>query len=270
MLFWLLQRMDDGINVGQAAHQLQLLLKGGHDPQVVIPPYAVGSTVTGLRSPGVLREEIVQALIRLDERAAEHLLREALALYTLQTALITILQLAVREVRELHRNGVIPTSTQYLALNYVHQRLLNIGQMSSVPRNPSKSVITIGFSSERSEIALLILGILLRRHGIPVTYLGTDLEPKMLEHALDQLDHLNARFVVFYADDPKNLMSLIGLEMPRGASGERIRSVCCGRALEIAPELRAHIQCEYLGADLHEVIHIIAQDMLAFTPERVT
>ncbi len=266
ILFWLRRQIENGVSIAHAVHHLESLLGSGHDPSVTIPPLPA-QTTNSPRSPDVLRDEIVQALIDLDERAAEHLLSEALAIYTLETALISILQSAVRTVRELHHDGKIPTTTQHLALNYIHQRLLNMAQTLPSARHLSKSVITVGFSAEHNEIDLLILAILLRRQGIPVTYLGSDLEPKMLEHALD---HLNARLVIFYADDPKHVIQLVGFEMPRTTAADPVRIMCCGRALEIAPELKVHIACEYLGSDLREVLHIVMNAMLDTPPIEVS
>ncbi len=261
MLFWLLRQTEAGVSIAHAVHQLETLLSSGHDPQIVLPT-SLNANSAGLRSPTILRTEIVEALIALDEQAAEHLLSEALAMYTLETALITILQNAVQDVRQLRLVGKISTTAEHMAVNYVHQRLLNMAQASPLARAGQKVVMMIGFSSEHNELDLLIMSILLRRQGISVTYLGNDLEPHMLEQALD---HLNAGAIVFYADDPKNVVRLVGVEMPRRSTNDPIRAVCCGRALEIAPELRSHIPFEYLGPDLREAIHNIAQQMITQT-----
>lgn len=257
MLFWLLRQTEAGVSIAHAVHQLQALLSSGHDPHITLPA-SLNASAAGLRSPSILRAEIVDALIAIDEQKAEHLLSEALAMYTLETALITILQSAVQDVRELRLVGKISTTAEHMAVNYVHQRLLNMAQASPIARAGQKVVLTIGFSSEHNELDLLIMSILLRRQGIPVTALGNDLEPHMLEQALD---HLNAGVIVFYADDPKNVVRLVGVEMPRRSTNDPIHAVCCGRALEIAPELRTHIPFEYLGSDLRAAIHNIAQHM---------
>ncbi len=262
ILFWLRRQTASGINIGHAVRQLEALLNNGHDPHV--PILAGNNVVAGLRSPDILRSEMVVALLALEERTAEHLLSEALAIYTLETALIGILQNAVRDVREMRQQDKISTTAEHLALTYAHQRLLNMAQASPIANTRRKSVMTVGFSSEHVDIDLLIMTILLRRQGIPVTNLGSDLEPKMLEHTLE---HFNVGMVVFYADDPKNVIRLVGLEMPHAANKaddqEAVQGVICGRALETAPELKAHITLEYMGADLRDAIRKIAAHMLS-------
>jgi hypothetical protein len=112
-------------------------------------------------------------------------------------------------------------------------------------------VATVGFSAEHTELDLLVISTLLRRQGIAVKPLGTDLEPQMLEHAIN---HFNVGAIIFYADDPKNALRLASLQNPFHSADKAVRVVICGHSLEIAPELRPHLSFEYLGSDLRTAL----------------
>jgi hypothetical protein len=190
-------------------------------------------------------------------------MNEALAIYTIETSLISILQGAVNDVRAYKQQGKISTTTEHLAINYAHQRLLHMAQTLPNVRGAYKPAVTVGFAAEHNEFDVMILNILLRRQGIPVTMLGTDLEPLLFG---DTIAHMDAGIVIYYADEPRSAARLIGVHAPYDADGVQVRFVCCGKALAIAPELLPHIQCEYLGADLRQAVHVITEHIqtLAF------
>jgi DNA-binding transcriptional MerR regulator len=250
ILGWLKRKTDSGINIAHAVAQLQTLLLSGADPKLPLPSVVPQPNRFAIRSPIVLQAEIVSALQSLDERNFDRLMNEALAIYTIETALVLILQSAIQEIRTLKKAGKISTTTEHLAISYAHQRLLHMAQTLPNVRGNNPSVVTAGFGNEHNEFDLMVIGLLLRRQGIPVTLLGTDLEPRMLN---ETVSHLNAGLICFHTDEPKNVARLIGLSSPQNAAGDPVLVVCCGLALEVAPELTPHIDVKYLGSDLREV-----------------
>jgi len=256
ILFWLQQQIQAGVNIGQASHQLALLLDKGHDPDIRVP--AINASGTGFefsrpRSPDVIQHEMIDAFTQLDEQLADDLLAEAAALYTAETTLITILQQAVHTMQQQELSGAV----KHFALNYARQYLLNLIQVTPVAKH-QHGVIAIGFSDERNEIDLLILSLLLRRQSWPVTYLGSDLEPRMLGTALA---HAPAAIILFYTDNPKNAAKLGVLTSPDKPIGRKTHFVYCGRAVELEPGLAGQIPFEYLGNDLRQIVRSLA-DML--------
>jgi MerR family transcriptional regulator, light-induced transcriptional regulator len=256
MLIWLRQQIDQGMTVSRAARQLQHILAG--EDQISPEELSLRTAdtpvpVRGVRSPESLCQELTEALVAGDQPAAERLLSEALALYTPETALLHVLYKAVNALRTARHANTISAGTEYTGLGYVLQRLTNFNQFGPQPNVLDKAVITIGFSAERAEIDLLILDILLRRRGLPVTHLGADLEPRMLESALAPL---NAGLVVFYANDPKNVERLVDLSLTNGY--ESVPIVCCGQALLTESAKSTHLPVTYLGADLHAVAEQIS------------
>jgi MerR family transcriptional regulator, light-induced transcriptional regulator len=256
VLFWLRNQTERGINIAHAAAQLRDLIDSNVDIEIPAPPLSATSGAIGLRSPAILRQEIYEALTHLDERTFERLMNEALAIYTIETSLINILQGAVNDVRAYRKQGKISTTTENMAVRFAHQRLLHMAQTLPNVRGAYKTAITIGFAAEHNEFDLMIVNVLLRRQGIPVTMLGADLEPRMLTEAVS---HLNAGILIYYADEPRNVVRLVGVRPPVNSEGERVRFVCCGQALQAAPELLQHLDCEYLGADLRQAVHIIIE-----------
>ncbi|MCC7449242.1 MAG: MerR family transcriptional regulator [Anaerolineae bacterium] len=252
MLFWLQQQIQAGVNIGQASHQLALLLDKGHDPAIRIP--AISASGTGFefsrpRSPAVIQYDLVEAFTSLDDQSADNLLAEAVALYTTETALITILQRAAHIVQEQE----LPGAVKRFALNYARQYLLNLIQITPVAKH-RRGMIAIGFSDEKNEIDLLILSLLLRRQSWPVTYLGSDLEPHLLGTALADAP---AAVILFYTDDPRNAAKLKVLTSPDSAMGHKAHVVYCGRA-ELEPTLAAQIPFDYLGSDLRHIVQSVA------------
>ncbi len=256
MLDWLKRQTDCGINIAHAAAQLRGMLDSGSPVDLATPRVLERVVTSGLRSPHILKAELEIALCQQDKRQFDGLMSEALALYTPETALVTLLQGAVRAIRARKAAGTLSHTTATLAVGHAHQYLVHLAQMLPTAHGQNKPVAAVGFSSEHNEFDLMVLGILLRRQGIPTLALGADLDPRMLEQAAAQLD---AGMVVFYADEPRNVVRLVGLSHFKDANGDPVRIACCGLALQLAPELRPHIQIDYLGADLHEVINHIVQ-----------
>jgi DNA-binding transcriptional MerR regulator len=265
ILFWLRHQTENGVNVAHAVAQLKTILENGQPVELHTPPALPSGASSGIRSPGVLRAEITQSLRALDERAFGRLMNEALALYTMETALINILQASVRDLRTLRAENGISTTALNLALGYASQRLTSISHTLPNVRGTYKAAVLVGFSSEHNEFDLMIINVLLRRQGIPVTLLGTDLEPRMLEEAIA---NLNAGMIVFYTDEPRNVVRLVGMGALRNAEREAVRVAVCGMALHNAPELMPHIQVAFIGADLRQAVSEIIHYLVEVLPTK--
>jgi MerR family transcriptional regulator, light-induced transcriptional regulator len=214
ILFWLQQQIEMGISIGQAAQQLQGLLHSGQELLVKLPVMSEPLMTVQPRSPGILARELSDALGRLDEREADMLFAEASAIYTVETSLIHVLRKAVKHIREQRRQQQLLVTAEHFAQSYARQRVLNMIQAASTART-RPSVVTVGFADERNELDLLILGLLLRRLGWPVTHLGVDLDPIMLHPALA---NLNAGVILFHVDTHKNA------SLFRRSTGNRTRT----------------------------------------------
>lgn len=251
ILYWLIQQTNAGVSISQAAHQMEQLLNGRQDIVLKIPAHPVRS-VQGIapRSPDAIVDEVSHALMTMDERRADELIAEALALYTLETVLISIMRNALLEVREAHAQRHITTTVEHFAFNFLRQRVLSITQYSPATK-AATSIVVIGFGNERNELDLLIMTALLRRNGFSVTYLGAEFQPGLLTN---EVSHLQASAVVFYTDDVVNAARLTTVIPPLLSATHPVRMVIAGEALEALPELQSLLGTEYLGSDLRQVL----------------
>jgi MerR family transcriptional regulator, light-induced transcriptional regulator len=255
VLFWLLQQTSLGMSIGQAAQQFNAMMTSGHDPEVRVPANNALLKPEAPRSPSVIREELVAALIDMDGRAADTLMTEAAAMYTLETTLIAILREAVMQIRQMRRDGDVTAAIEHFGVNHLRQRLINMVQTTPTDKT-RRHVMTIGFTDERNEFDLLIMALVLRRQGWHVVNLGMDLDPTLLRSSIAGT---NTALVVFYADKPENAAKLIGLPRLVDQRGAPVRVVVAGKALEMLPDLRSKF--DYLGNDLRHSIREIMNIM---------
>jgi DNA-binding transcriptional MerR regulator len=243
LLFWLIQQTEQGLSIGQAVQQLANLMTSGAAIHVRLPssPPAPNSAP---RSPETLEREMVDAMTTMDERSLEQLINETLAIYTLETALTAVLRGALRRVEQGRRAGEQPITVERFAFNYCRQRLLSLIQATPTARD-AQPIVTAGLPGEKTEIDLLMLGLLLRRHGFAVMHLGGELPPVMLNATLDEAD---VRLVVYIAERPGNAPLLADYRPPRTRQGETAPVFVVGNAFaDDSQAVPAHVQ--YLGAD---------------------
>ncbi|GAB4545068.1 MAG: cobalamin-dependent protein [Anaerolineae bacterium] len=250
LLMWLIQQTENGVSIGQAVNQLANMLVNGIDPVVHRANEPTQPIQSGPRSPESISREMTNTLLALDERQADQLFNEASALYTLETTLISVLRAALHGVLALRRSGDAPITAERFALNYSRQRLLHMIQITPSALRTNSPVVTIGFPGEHNELDLLILGLLLRRAGWSVVHLGTELDPVMVQPALNGM---HAGAVLYYVDQPENAVKLKDFVLPINRNGRPIWCVCAGQALSLSPTLAAQVPLAYLGADLRSI-----------------
>jgi DNA-binding transcriptional MerR regulator len=254
ILFWLIQQTENGMSIGQAVSQLTNMLVNGIDPTVRVPETQVPAVPSGPRSPDSISRDLANAITTLDERYADQFYNEAAALYTLETTLINVLRGALHLITDQRARGEVPITVERFAMNYARQRLLHMIQTTPSALRAQSPVITIGFPGEQNEIDLLIVGLLLRRAGWSVVHLGNELEPSIVQSALNGM---HASVILYYTDQPANAIKLVDFSIPMDNQGRPIWCVCGGRALQIVPSLQDQIPFEYLGVELRGIFGAI-------------
>ncbi len=255
ILFWLIQQTENGVSIGQAVNQLTSMLVNGIDPTVRVPTAQVPAVPSRPRSPEALSRDLANALTSLDERYADQLFNETMALYTLETTLINVLRGAMHLILAQRARGEVPITVERFTVNYARQRLLHMIQTTPSALRAQSPVVTIGFPAEPNELDLLIIGLLLRRAGWSVVHLGSELEPNMVQPALNGM---NASVIFYYTDLPANARKLAEFTMPLDSFGKPIWCVCGGQALQAQPDLQALLPFDYLGADLRGIFGALA------------
>lgn len=125
----------------------------------------------GPRASQALVEDLLNALVTLDEARADQILSEAHALHTVETVLLELIRGVTTELGERWHRGEINTTTEHFASQYFQGRLRSL--LSLTPsRSKAASVIVACAPQDQHELGALMLAVLLKRAGYRVYYVG--------------------------------------------------------------------------------------------------
>jgi DNA-binding transcriptional MerR regulator len=159
------QRMQSLVAGGLAAAQAARLVLSGDDPA---PPTASASVTTLEDAAG----DLAASLDRLDEPAANTALDRLFAAYTAETVLQEVVIPYLHRLGERWEAGEVSVAQEHFASNLLRGRLLGLAQGWGQGRGPAAILACV--PGEQHELGLLAFGVVLRRRGWRITYLGTD------------------------------------------------------------------------------------------------
>jgi DNA-binding transcriptional MerR regulator len=201
---------------------------------------------SGPRSVAGLVEELVSALVALDEEAADRVLGEAHALHPLDTVVLKLMAGALERVGELCQKGSVEAAVERFASSYFYGRLRALLSLAGSPP-AAPSVLVACAPGNRHELGPLMLAVMLRRAGFRVYFLGAD-------NPLDDLAAVARRLRPLAV-----IVSAAGLESLETLErdGERLRGIAPilgfgGAAFNRFPESAATIGGLHLGRDIAE------------------
>ncbi len=260
---WLKAQVDAGMAISQAVSWMErLTLEAGDDGHVILPfageaitPAApalvMGSRVRGCSS---LQEELLTSLLNYDDKAAETVLAEAFALYSVEQVSEEVVVPMLVRIGEMWHAGEISVTTEHFASNYLMQRLTALLRTSNnIVGGP---VIWVGCApGESHEIGALLLTIFLRRNGYNVQYLGRNLP---VEDLVAEIQRKHPAMILISAgglETSRTLetmtFALANVQPPRPIIGYG------GRIFNEVPEMRNKIAGVYLGGTAQEAIGMI-------------
>jgi MerR family transcriptional regulator, light-induced transcriptional regulator len=159
------QRMQRLVSGGLAAAQAAHLVLSGDDPA----PATVSASATSL---GDAADTLAESLDRLDEAAANTALDRLFSTYTVETVLQEVVLPYLRRLGERWATGEVSVAHEHFASNLLRGRLLGLAQGWGQGRGPGAILACV--PGEQHELGLLAFGVVLRRRGWRITYLGTD------------------------------------------------------------------------------------------------
>jgi methanogenic corrinoid protein MtbC1 len=195
-----------------------------------------------------LHAQLTETLFRNDLARADQLVGEMLAIYSPEVITLDVIGPALNAIGEAWEQGRITVATEHLATNYLRQRLLMWMVTGPAPR-PGNPIVLACAPGEWHEGSLLMLGVLLRRQGWPVAYLGQNVPIQDLASFSDEI-HPVAVVLVAMCEEPARALA----EWPnwiRQESGSPIIAFG-GRAFVVWPELQGTVPGIYLGATLQD------------------
>lgn len=141
---------------------------------------------TGPRASGALSDELLAALIALDESRADEILSEAHALHTVETVMLELMQGVMFELGERWHRGEINTTTEHFASQYLQGRLRSLLSLTPA-RSKAAAVIVACAPQDQHELGALMLAVLLKRAGYRTYYVGADTPVRDLAEMAESL-----------------------------------------------------------------------------------
>ena len=235
-------QIDRGITARQAVIAVQKMDQEGRLPPgrsleaprpIVVPPSA---------SPAG-HAQLAEALIQHDLARADQLMGEMLAFTSPEEITLNVIGPLLSEIGEAWAEGRMSISDEHLASNYLRHRLLMWMVTGPVAR-PVDPVVLACAPGEWHEGSLLMLGVLLRRQGWPVAYLGQNVPFADLAAFLEQVRPA-ALVLVGMLEEPARLLA----DWPKWIKQTAGRPLVtfAGRAFVIRPELKELVPGVYLG-----------------------
>lgn len=132
--------------------------------------------------PSPLVERIISAIARLDYRAADEALGEAAALLPPSTLLAEVVQPLLTHVGETWSYQPLGIAREHLTTALLRHLLGTLLRTRHVDRQ-LPTVILGTLPGELHEMGLLMVGLLIASHGVPVCYFGPNLPPSELAGA---------------------------------------------------------------------------------------
>jgi methanogenic corrinoid protein MtbC1 len=226
-LHWVKSQVDSGLTVSRAVVAVRALEMDGR-------LFMAGEMETGSRSepgPALIppqRESLLDALTHHDLPRADQLLGEMLAFYSPEVLTLDVIGPALNAIGEAWEQERISVATEHLASN---------------------PVILACAPGEWHEGSLLMLGVLLRRQGWPVAYLGQNVPFHDLAEFMDTI-HPPAVVLVAMCDEPARALA----KWPQWITqvGGNPAIAFGGRAFVLQPELQGIVPGIYLGATIQD------------------
>jgi DNA-binding transcriptional MerR regulator len=193
-LRWLKQQLETGMNIGQAAQRLHLLLETNKDPTSSEFIHNENSiTMSNLQS------QLESNLRSFNSSTAAEALRQALNTYVLEDVFTNLIEPILVKIGEEWHSGQISVAEEHFATEFFQEQLLSILSGAVKPFR-SGTILAGCMPGEQHQIGLIMLVILLRMRGWNVIFMGPNLH-------LDRLDEivrsLNPRLILFSATLPE-------------------------------------------------------------------
>jgi DNA-binding transcriptional MerR regulator len=234
-------QIDQGVTARQAVIAVHKMDLEGHLPagnfiETTLPVAVQSASPAG-------RAQLVEALYQHDLTRADQLMGEMLAFYSPEEITLNIIGPVLGGLGEAWAEGRITVTDEHLASNYLRQRLL-MWLVTGPPARQTNPIVLACAPGEWHEGSLLMLGVLLRRRGWPVAYLGQDVPFADLAAFIAQIQP-GALVLVGMLEESARLLA--GWPQWIEQTAGRPLVAFAGRAFVVQPELQSQVPGLYLG-----------------------
>lgn len=151
-----------------------------------------------------LKEDLVQALVDLDDGLADRVLSEAHALHPVEAVMLHVMRNAMIEIGDRWHAGAISTTTEHFASSYIQGRLRAL--LGLAGKNASGPTVIVACAPrDQHELGAMMAAVCLRREGYRVLYVGANTP---LSDLRDMSGRVSADAVLISASTPDSVHAL--------------------------------------------------------------
>ena len=235
------EQIEQGVTARQAVAAVQKMdLEDRLPPE---HPFQASPRADSLATSPAGHAQLIEALFQHDLVRADRLMGEMLAFYSPEEITLNVIGPVLSELGDAWAEGHISVSDEHLASNFLRHRLLMWMVAGPRPRETNPIVLACA-PEEWHEGSLLMLGVLLRRQGWPVAYLGQNVPFADLATFVEQVRPGAVVLVGMRTESARRLA-----EWPKWIKQTAGRPLIAfgGRAFAIHPELKDLVPGTYLG-----------------------
>ena len=249
ILRWIKSRVDNNTPISSAVQELRTMLKTGIFPEAI----PTAPTILPARRdtpPSQYARQLYQALIAHDESRASDLLREAQALFDLNTICVNVITPALADIGNDWYNGKVRITTEHFASALIRGKLLTL--LQAYPTKRSAAYLLVGCApTEQHEISSLMFAVMLRAAGYRVEYLGPDIPiDDLVEYAAEE----HPDMVILTATMEESALELKRAQEKLGKIKQAPLFGYGGQIFSQKPELRKVVPGHFLGESMEQAL----------------
>ena len=230
LIAWLRDQTRSGVTISQAVELFKSRERDEGERAeafVSLPAQDAAPSTIGERNLRRYANQLVDALLAYDSRAATQVLEEVLAIVPVEDVCLYVLQPALHEIGHRWQRSEILVSGEHFASSFVMRTLGSLFNQSR-PEEGRGPVIAACLEGELHETGLLMTSLFLSRRGFRVVYLGGNLPVGDL---VETIQDIGAPIVLLSASTPEGAVNL-------ARSSREIKTSCRARSPQgCAPEI---------------------------------
>jgi DNA-binding transcriptional MerR regulator len=259
-LLWLKHQVDAGVTISRAVALLDMHHQAGEEPElherpVFLPGQSASVAAGEIRSAQAISTDLLGALLAYRESDAEALLAEAFALHPVERVLEQVITPTLVQVGERWHGGEATIGQEHFATAFLRRRLAALFDVyGNLPGGPL--AITGSAPAEWHDVGILVVSVILRRHGWRVIYLGQNVPAEAL---VEEISRHQPKLICLSATTRESAERLVKVaDAIRELPEPRPRLALGGLAFNANPELRLLFPIAHFSATANELVTQLA------------
>ncbi len=261
VLKWLIDRRDEGLSISRAVNLWERLTSDGQDP-LATPQYAKPQQYTfPVQNVAIssLRDDWIQACKSFDQQAANQILNEAFALYSVEYVCLELLIKGVADIGHGWYRGQITIQQEHFASEQTIRRLESLLVASPQPSIPGP-ILVICPPEEQHTISALLITLFQRRLGRNAIFLGANVSMDHLEQTIQ-----NTKPMLVIVISQQLITAATSLQVAQLLIKYGVPMAFGGRTYNLIPGVRDRIPGTFLGETLDQALSMVNQ-LLEYSP----